>query len=775
MEITKIKETLVKTSAHLQKKAELTPVIKSITAFIGSFLLMNPFVSGIFSPFAVSLTACSGLADSFWSGAGAIIGAFFFFDGTDCVRYCAAVLLCLLCKGLYLRYITRELHDTVMLLNSFASLFLTGTAIVCATGFDFETILCVFYESILCCAGTYLFKKSGELIWGKKDFSRFTTLDIITVLSTCAILLMPFYKYKLFAFSPVTMLFSACILLFARLRNLSGGALCGICLGAVAGLSSQVGFISVGYALGGLLGGELARKGKVWCIAGFLAPITVCAFADDTLVSYMAIFESIVASAVFFAVPDRFFDSLCTKTNAPVTTCIQSENSRLLAHRLSEASGAIKEVSTCVDTVQNTLNPLTQTQLNEVLKNAWCKVCNECDLRDSCRPEIKNPTDDDIEKIVQTLQSRAELDETRFPKGFYSACYSFTEMRTELYNRYLSFVASLGAQGKVSQIQGLMCDQFRSMAEILNELACDFDEQLNTDTDLAECCTYEAHQAGLNVLKCDCSLDKFGRTTLTLDITEPRSDFDITQFTKNLSTVTGTKLDLPDLTESESDGGCTLVFKQKMDFRVSIGAVSRPTDDEDICGDYYRSFRDNDGRYIIILSDGMGTGSRAAVDSAMAAELFSKLVKSGLGFDSALRIANSALLVKSSDESLATLDVVCLDLYTGKTDFMKAGAAATFVRHKDSVAQLEQASLPIGILRDISFSKATAQLNKGDVILMVSDGILGDCNNWIQHELKQWSTEKSPDDLAHFILNSACERKMGKHLDDMTVIAVYVE
>lgn len=773
MEITKIKETLIKTSVQLQKKAELTPVVKSITTFIGSFLLMNPFVSGIFSPFAVSLTACSGLINSFWAGTGAIIGAFFFFDGTDCVRYCAAVLLCLLCKGLYLRYITRELHDTAMLLNSFASLFLSGTAIVCATGFDFETFLCVFYESVLCCAGAYLFKKSGGLVWGKKAFSSFTTLEIITVLTTCAILLMPFYKYKIFAFSPVTMLFSMCILLFARLRNSGGGALCGICLGAVAGLSSEVGFISVGYALGGLLGGELARKGKIWCIAGFLAPIAVCAFADGTLVSYMAIFESIVAGAVFLAVPDIFFDTLCAKTNAPVTTCVQSENSRLLARRLSEASGAIKEVSTCVDTVQNTLNPLTQTRLGEMLRNSWCKVCNECDLRDSCRHEIKNPTDSDIEKIAHTLQSHAELDETHFPKGFCSACYSFTEMRAELYNRYLSFVASLGAQGKISQIQGLMCDQFRSMAEILNELACDFDENANTNTDVAECCTYEAHQAGLNVLRADCSLDKFGRTTLTLDITQPHPDFNITQFTKNLSTVIGTKLDIPDLTEN--DGECTLIFKQKMDFHVSIGAVSRATDDEDICGDYYRSFRDNDGRYIIILSDGMGTGSRAAVDSAMAAELFSKLVKSGLGFDSALRIANSALLVKSSDESLATLDVVCLDLYTGKADFMKAGAAATFVRHKDSVAQLEQASLPIGILRDTGFSKAAASLGKGDVILMVSDGILGDCNNWIQHELKQWSTEKSPDDLAHFILNCACERKMGKHLDDMTVIAVYVE
>ena len=773
MEITKIKESLIKSGTQLQQKAELTPVARTAASFIGAFLLMNPFVSGVFSPFAVSLTACSGLFNSFWAGAGAIIGAFFFFDGTDCVRYCAAVLLCLLCKGLYLRYITRELHSTAMLLNAFSSLFLTGTAIVCAVGFDFETFLCVFYESILCCAGAYLFQKSGALIWGKKDFSQFTTLDISIVLFTAGIILMPFYKYKLFGFSPVTMIFSACVLLFSRLRNSGGGALCGICLGTAAGLSSEVGFISIGYAFGGLLGGELARKGKLWCIAGYLIPVTVCAIADGTLVSYMAIFESVIAAAAFFAVPDSFFDTLCAKINAPVPTCIQSDSSLQLAKRLSEASGAIREVSTCIDTVQSTLNPMTQTQLSETLKNAWCKVCDGCDLKESCRPEIRNPTDSDIEKIVQTLQSHAELDETRFPKGFYAACYSFSEMRNELYNRYLSFVASLGAQGKVRQLQGLICDQFRGMADILRDLAIDFDENINTSTDITESCSFEAQQAGLHVLDADCRLDKFGRITIILNTTAPRSDFSIERLTENLSTAIGTKLNIPDIDENEDS--CKFTFTQRLDYDISIGAISRATDDEDICGDYYRSFRDPYDRYIVILSDGMGTGSRAAVDSAMAAELFSKLVRSGLGFDSALRIANSALLVKSSDESLATLDVVCLDLYTGKADFMKAGAAATFIRHKDTVAQLEQASLPIGILRDIGFSRATAALQKGDIILMVSDGILGDCNNWIQHELRQWSTQKSPDELARFILNSACERKMGRHLDDMTVIAVYVE
>ncbi len=772
MELTKIKELVIEKSGETLKKAEPTPIIRGLVSFLGSFLLMNPFVAGKFSPFAISLICISSSANSFFAAAGAVIGSFFFFDGTDSVKYCAAALLCVLTKSVCERYLISDLDEIVTYINAFAGLFLIGSAIICATGFDFDAILTVLYESVLCCAGAYLFYNSFSLIWGKKDLSRFTTSDIITVLLSVGIALMPFYKYKLLVFSPVTMLFSLCILIFSRLRNSGGGALCGICLGTAAGLSSEIGLMSIGYALGGMLGGELSRKGKPWCAVGFIIPIAVCAFSDGTLSSYMAIFESAVACGMFLAIPDRFFDTVSSKLNVTAATYIKSDNAVALSEKLHAASDAFSEVSSCVNAVQNTLNPLTQTQLNQVLTNAWCKVCSECELKESCRNEVKIPNVEDIEKIAQALSNHAELDETRFPKGFYSACYCFSEMRSELYDRYLSFVASLGAQGKVNQIQGLMCEQFKSMADILDDLARDFDDETNSRTEIGEICCAEALESGLNVLNTECHLDKLGRATVAITVTPPRADFNITQFTHNLSTAIGKKLDTPEL--AQNDGSCTLSFKQAADFNVSIGALSRASDESGICGDYYRSFRDRNDRYIILLSDGMGTGSRAAVDSAMAAELFSKLIKSGLSFDSALPIANSALLVKSADESLATLDVVSIDLYTGKADFMKAGAAATFVRHKDSVAQLEQASLPIGILRDIRFAKATATLTKGDIVLMVSDGILGDCNTWIQHELKEWDTDKTPDELAHFILNSATQRKLGKPLDDMTVIAVYI-
>ncbi|MCR5484236.1 MAG: serine/threonine-protein phosphatase [Clostridiales bacterium] len=175
-----------------------------------------------------------------------------------------------------------------------------------------------------------------------------------------------------------------------------------------------------------------------------------------------------------------------------------------------------------------------------------------------------------------------------------------------------------------------------------------------------------------------------------------------------------------------------------------------------------------------MLSDGMGTGGRAAIDAAMTAELFSKLVRAGISFDSALEIVNSALLVNGIDESVSTLDVACIDLYTGETEFMKAGGAATFVRKKNKAAKLELAALPAGILRDVKFEKAYSPLSSGDIILMVSDELLTENDSWIISELINY-TGDSAQEFADLIANEARIRKENVREDDVTVLCMILD
>lgn len=59
---------------------------------------------------------------------------------------------------------------------------------------------------------------------------------------------------------------------------------------------------------------------------------------------------------------------------------------------------------------------------------------------------------------------------------------------------------------------------------------------------------------------------------------------------------------------------------------------------------------------------------------------------------------NSAMLAKGGEESLATLDVACIDLFTGHVSLRKAGAAGTVLRRRKKTEYLEAKSVPVGIL-----------------------------------------------------------------------------
>lgn len=109
---------------------------------------------------------------------------------------------------------------------------------------------------------------------------------------------------------------------------------------------------------------------------------------------------------------------------------------------------------------------------------------------------------------------------------------------------------------------------------------------------------------------------------------------------------------------------------EKPNFKMSFGFAQYCAEGK-LCGDTIKTINDTRGHMIFIISDGMGKGGRAALDGAMGAGLLSKLLSAGFGFDSSLKVVNSALLVKSSEESLATLDCACVDLLPENVNFLR--------------------------------------------------------------------------------------------------------
>ena len=211
-----------------------------------------------------------------------------------------------------------------------------------------------------------------------------------------------------------------------------------------------------------------------------------------------------------------------------------------------------------------------------------------------------------------------------------------------------------------------------------------------------------------------------------------------------------------------------MICTEKPNFKMSIG-FSQYCAEGKLCGDTIKTINDSRGHTILIISDGMGKGSRAALDGAMGAGLLSKLLCAGFGFDASLKVVNSALLVKSSEESLATLDCASIDLFTGKCEFYKAGAPKSYILKNDRLTKCELSSMPAGILRGIEFAKRTTVLCSGDELVMLSDGVTDSGDEWLDEFIECYDGANAQE-KAQAILEQAVEHGDKNHLDDMSVI-----
>ncbi len=320
---------------------------------------------------------------------------------------------------------------------------------------------------------------------------------------------------------------------------------------------------------------------------------------------------------------------------------------------------------------------------------------------------------------------------------------------------------------KTNEIRRVAADQFFSISDMLADLATEFDEAEHFDNIAAGkirriLSEYEIYPRNISVIE-----DKFGRIRIEILTAGGESKFNAKSLQTEISKACGRYFSKCRTTHFSDNSMVT--FTEKPNFSLEMGFAQHSAEGK-LCGDCIKTVNDGKGRSVLIISDGMGKGGRAALDGAMGAGLLSRLLTAGFGFDSALKVVNSALLVKSNDESLATLDCSCIDLFTGKTDIFKAGAPPTYIAKGGKITKCELSSMPAGILRGIEFAKRTAVLSEGDLLLMVSDGITDPGINWLS-ALLTGCEDMTAQETADAVLRETLNMTKDIREDDMSVIA----
>lgn len=322
------------------------------------------------------------------------------------------------------------------------------------------------------------------------------------------------------------------------------------------------------------------------------------------------------------------------------------------------------------------------------------------------------------------------------------------------------------AEPMESELRMVAADQFFSISDMLSDLAFEFNDAEIFDFKSAGKIRrmlgeYDIYPENISVI-----IDKYDRMRVEILASSKTKGIENPRIKNEIEKICGR--DFEKSRTNYSGGNLLLTVIERPNFKMNFGFAQYCAEGT-LCGDTIKTINDSKGHMVFIISDGMGKGSRAALDGAMGAGLLSKLLSAGFGFDSSLKVVNSALLVKSSDESLATLDCACVDLFTGKCEFYKAGAPRSYIIKNNSISKCELSSMPAGILRDVEFAKRTTVLNVGDEIIMMSDGIT-DIGENLLDEFLRYDDSDGPNDKAKEILDFAIKHTDERHRDDMSVI-----
>lgn len=219
-----------------------------------------------------------------------------------------------------------------------------------------------------------------------------------------------------------------------------------------------------------------------------------------------------------------------------------------------------------------------------------------------------------------------------------------------------------------------------------------------------------------------------------------------------------------------------LTFVEEGNFQVLFGRKHCNKEGENICGDNFSFINYNKKRAVMLLSDGMGVGERAYEESRKLIEAFESMLEAGICEDYVLEILHDVLLTKKNSE-FSTLDVGVISLKTGMLKLMKAGGTATFVCHGQNVDRICPETLPPGCLVNQRFELRYKKLYHGDMVVMVSDGMLDfetmpEIPFKMEHILEKIQTHNAQ----HFAeqLMEALPEYPSEHDDDRTVLVASI-
>lgn len=244
-----------------------------------------------------------------------------------------------------------------------------------------------------------------------------------------------------------------------------------------------------------------------------------------------------------------------------------------------------------------------------------------------------------------------------------------------------------------------------------------------------------------------------------------------------ISKTIGSKMSFQKDRRNLDTGEYTQTYSTEDKFIMQVGSSKISKEDSEASGDCNLQMRLDDGKYVLAISDGMGTGAKARENSKLVITRLKKLLQGGFEKEQSINLINSSLSLKTKEDEFATLDMCVLDLYEGNLSFVKNGACNTYIKNKKNISIIKSEEMPIGTGLEVTLKEKIVPVSDGDIIVICSDGLVDSKEDlkkdWVEEFLKNISTN-NVQKISDMILAEAIDNNYGVAADDITVIVAKI-
>ena len=639
-----------------------------------------------------------------------------------------------------------------------ATAFIVGLYMLASRGFVYYDLFSAVFSML--CAPTAVFLYSGCFEENGTD-ERFRE----PAAATLAISLTYALRNMSFIGISIGMFFGFFITVYTC-RQL--GIVKGMILGLLCGVAYSPAYAPM-FALAGAVASLIWSISSAWAMTAACALAVIWGFYVEGTGAVSHVLPAVMTSAVcyvgaqklsfFPAAKDLLFSGkYCADMNDADMWRIDR---RRTEWRLGELSDSFEALSEIFENLSGRLSRPGIPELRRMCDGVYDKYCPFCTNRQLCWEIEYSQSASLIGSIGDMLAERGVASVGDLPEYMQSRCTALPGIIGEI-NRQCAALSRLSGISDKTEVFAM---DYRAVAELLADASAKSKENLEPDRELTDKLTRVLSRYGFG----DGGVSVYGKREkhiIARGFDMSGAGGGMEELKREVSAACGFTVSDPIIELGEGSMTLRMTRARSICARCTMRVCN--TGDEE-CGDTAISFETAEDRHCVLISDGMGRGREAALTSGICSMFIRKMLSGGGRAETAIKMLSNFIKTKSGECS-TTLDLIEIDLLSGKCEFYKCGAAASFVKRGDNIFKLGANTVPLGLISVGDIGKLTFEAKEGDVIFMLSDGVIpdGDESVWFL-DLLSSGYDSDPDRMSEKLISEA--RRRGSD-DDISVVII---